>query len=201
MFDSARFVALVGLLIGLLTTGGPATAITVTFGGPGDPSLHGATGALDIVGSGSSYTVTWSMDFTGFDDAGAIATGHPYLTDVAFKAFSSISAVSLVDSTLGTLHYPSNVNNASDGCDIDDSPASFVCVVLDPIVDATTDGSFAAVFNVEGTLATGEYSYRGKFGEADGWVISESGPPIPEPSAALVFTIGSCLVGARCRRR
>ena len=181
-------------LAAVLCYAGSAAAIAIV----GD-SLHGASGDLAIIDNGSDYTVIWSIDTTGFDDADAIATGHEYLTDVAFK-ISGMTGVSLVDATVGTLYYPTNINQGTDGCDTDGSSAGFACVSLDPVILATVDQVFSVAFTVEGDLHLSEaVSFRGKYGEGRGWIISENA--IPEPSAALVFGIGAIILGRRSTRR
>jgi hypothetical protein len=190
----------IALALASLLAGSSALATTVTnFTGS---TLKGATGSLAIDDNlDGTHTVVWSIDLDGFDDASAIATGHTLLTHVAFKAFSSLDDVDLVDPSVGALSYPSNIN----GNCVASSPAGFVCVTLASPVLATAGGTYSVEFLVTGgVLATDEYSFRGKFGRSTGWVISESAPTgteIPEPSAALVFGSGLLLVGARLRRR
>ena len=51
-------------------------------------------------------------------------------------------------------------------------------------------GSFSVSFQLDGTLLD-DWSYRGKFGTGNGWVISESATnAIPEPTAADVADLG-----------
>jgi len=176
----------------------PLSASAVTFGGS---SLHGSTGELTAVDNGSHHVVTWSLDTAGFDDAGAVATNHRYLTDVAFKiaGMTSVSLASGYESA-GDLYYSSNVNNH--GCDTGGSRAGFACLSLASPVDATVDQVISYSFLVEGDLDfEDELSFRGKYGEGNGWVISESSPPVPEPSAALLFAVGMLAVGGRSIRR
>ena len=191
-----RIPSLLIALIAFFAFSGIASAVTIT----GD-SLHGATGELIIVDKGDYSSVTWVIHTAGFDDADAALTGHTYLTDVAFK-IAGMTDVQLIDETLGSLYYASNVNQASDGCDSDGSKAGCACVTLDPMVLATTDQTFSVEFMVWGDLdLNASMSYRGKFGEGTGWVISEStGTVVPEPSAALVFGIGALIVGRRASR-
>ena len=193
-------IILTSLLMGLMASS--ASALSMSFGGTDDPSLHGATGSLSIDGpilaGTGSYDVAWSMDFTDYE--GSVGD-HQYLTNIAFKAFTDITAVNL-DSVSwgsvvgGTALYPANVNNG--GCDAG-SNAGMVCVTLDPMVDATMGSEFSAHFTVVGDLDLAEWSYRGKFGPEDGWVISESSAPVPEPSAALVFAAGIAIASVRVR--
>lgn len=189
---------LVLLVLAMLAFLAPLGASAVTFTGS---SLHGSTGELTFSDDGSNSIVTWSLDTTGFDDAGAIATGHRFLTDVAFKV-TGMTSVSLApgDESAGDLYFSSNVNNR--GCDTDGSRAGFACLSLRSPVDATVDQIISYSFVVEGDLDfEDELAFRGKYGEGDGWVISESSPPVPEPSAALLFAVGMLAVGGRSIRR
>ncbi len=182
-----------------------ASALTMSFGGADDPSLHGTSGQLSISGpidaGTGTFDVVWSMDFAGY--AGS-SSDHQYLTNIAFKAFTSMSVVTLDEiiwtaATDGDLFSPSNVNNS--GCVTGPgSNAGMVCVELDPAVDATMGGEIFAHFTVTGDLDLSEWSYRGKFGPENGWVISESGVPIPEPTAAMLFAVGLLVARSRVRR-
>jgi hypothetical protein len=184
-------------LLAILT---PLSASALSFTGD---SLHGSTGELTIVDNGGTSTVTWSLDTTNFDDTDAIATDHTFLTDVAFK-ISGMTSVVLAPSSLtaGDLYFPSNVNSGTDGCDTNGSHAGFACLVLDNPVLATDNQTISYSFTVGGDLdLSGAVSFRGKYGTTSGWVISESSPPVPEPSAALLFMAGILAVGRRSIRR
>jgi hypothetical protein len=176
-----------------------ATAIQIT----GD-SLHGSTGSLTIIDNGGNSTVIWSLDTTYFDDADAIATNHTYLTHVAFK-ISGMTSVALTPSIppVGTLYYPSNINQGSNGCDTNGSNAGFACLTLASPVLATTNQTVSYSFIVGGNLDLSEpLSFRGKYGEGTGWVISETASsPVPEPSAALLFMAGILVAGRRSLQR
>ncbi len=196
---SPSILFLTALLFGLMTSS--AHALSTSYGGLDDSSLHGTTGSLTITETGTNtYDVVWAMNFNDYE--GGVGD-HQYLTHIAFKAFSDISSVTLDSITWtslvsGTALYPANVNNG--GCDAGSS-AGMVCVELDPHVDATNGGELLANFTVVGDLMLDEWSYRGKFGPENGWVISESATPIPEPSAALVFALGMVAASTRMRAR
>ena len=186
------------LVLALFAFLAPLSASAVMFTGS---SLHGSTGELTMTDNGSNSIVTWSLDTSGFDDAGAMSTDHRFLTDVAFK-ISGMTSVSLASGyeSAGDLYYSSNVNNH--GCDTDGSRAGFACLSLASPVDATVNQIISYSFIVEGDLDfEDELSFRGKYGDGDGWVISESSPPVPEPSAALLFAVGMLAVGGRSIRR
>ncbi len=169
-------------------------------------SLKGATGYLDVVlVSGNNYDITWSLDTAGFNDASAISSGHTWLTEVAFK-ISGMSNVTLLDS-VGTLYFPSNVNNG--GCNVSGSPAGFACVSLTPYIDATVDQLISVKFNADLSSPLGasdSISFRGKYGTSNGWVISESGTagigaPVAEPSILLLLGLGLAGLGFSQRSR
>jgi hypothetical protein len=197
MFQSAipRFLALTIFLCVASSAG----AIPIT----GD-SLHGATGELTIIDNGTNHILIWALDTTGFDDDEAVKTGREYLTDVAFKV-SGMTHVELAPQSLdvGKLYYSTNINSSTNGCKTDGSPAGFACVTLDPMILATVDQVISVYFIVEGKLdLDAEIAFRGKYGDEDGWVISETGSfAVPEPSSALVFAIGVAVVGGRSLQR
>jgi len=62
---------------------------------------------------------------------------------------------------------------------------------FDDLGTASDKGQFHAVAKINGT---GD-------GEGSDWVGDGGNPPIPEPTAALLFAIGAVTVGARVRRR
>jgi hypothetical protein len=201
-----RITIILGFLTYFVAFAGSANATTFDFGGVSGDSLHGATGSLTIDDlGGGDYDVTWSMDFTGYEGSDG---NHKYLTEVAWKVtgFDNITALALDDPLddplAGEIFWPSNVNNG--GCD-SSSPADFACVTLTSDgIDATTDGSFSVVFNVEadGFDPTTGVSYRGAFGPENGWVISEgAGSVVPEPTAAVVFGLGMLVMGSHVRRQ
>ena len=182
-----------------LLMAGSATAMSATFNGA---SLHGATGTLDITETTTdgTYSVVWSLDPEGYEGS---ATNHPYLTDIGFKAFHSVSSVSLVSIAPGgnTADDPLLGGISNSGCTAGSS-GGFVCTTnIDPMIEvAGATEMIEATFLVEGDLMDGGWSFKGKYGEGNGWVISESAAPVPEPSAALVFGLGLVTVGMRLRR-
>lgn len=201
----ARPLSLLFTATFLLLFASSAQALTVGFGEE-DESLHGASGELTINGpideGRGTFDVVWSMDFDGYD--GSVGD-HPYLTNIAFKGFHEMSSVTLDEivwsvPVSGELFYPSNVSNGGCAMDGPGAEAGMVCVELDRQVDATQGGEIFAHFTVTGELDTSEWSYRGKFGEDNGWVISESGVPIPEPTAAMLFAAGLLVTRWRARR-
>lgn len=197
-----KTLSLAALVLSLATAGAAHAATIYTTDGA---TLQGASGSLTFESIDADTTkVVWSLDTTGFNDGEAVSTNHEDLTHIAFKV-GGVTSVSLVDPTLGTVNFPSNVSNG--GCS-GSSPASFVCLTLDNPIDATVNQLIEVEFLVEGNLdLNGEVAFRGKYGPGNGWVISETATPgrgeepIPEPSAALVFAAGLLIAGSRMRAR
>ena len=90
-------------------------------------------------------------------------------------------------------------------CDTSNGDTDKVCVF--GFVDITSGGDYTWTFRIDdGTLVldTSEWHLGGQYadgpGEAVGSIISASAPPIPEPTAALLFGLGAILVTRRMRR-
>jgi hypothetical protein len=181
---------------------GAASATTIEFDGSSYASLHGSDGSLTIVPTGvaSQYQVTWSLDTTGFvGDA-----THDVVQSLAFKAFTSMTTVSEVaGGPAGVVYASSNVNNSNPNCAQMGSAAGFVCFDFVPDVSATSGSTISKTFLVTGTLDESlAWSFRGKYGTGNGWVISEQNtPPVPEPASAVLFGMGALILAARTQRK
>ena len=205
-----RWVAIIGLAFGVAGFGGVAQALMVTLEDCG--TCNGADISLEVTTGGSGYLATYSIDFSDFDRVAAgpappNGLDHMTLISIGFKAFDK----GLVDGDVSFVSTPGdvwgdpfigNINNA--GC-LDGTSAELICAngaLAIPDADADTQ-VFSWVFDVAGdaTVKDDEWSIRGAFGPHNGWVISESGAPIPEPTGALLFAGGALLVGYRSRRR
>lgn len=193
----------VGTALAFMFAASVAQATTVNFdeNSIGGDSLQGSTGSItvDPTGTVGVYEVTLTLDTADFvGDA-----THDVVQSLGFKAFTSVTDVSLISTSYaGDLYWPSNVNNTNPNCDQDGSSAGFVCFDYVPDVSATSDLVITTRFSVTGTLdETLAWSFRGKYGTGPGWVISTSAPPIPEPTSAAVFGLGALIVGAALRRR
>jgi len=200
-----RFVPLLTLALAVAGFGRSAQAVFLSL--EDCETCNGATVSLDVVATGAGeFDVTYTIDFTGFDRVEAAATNHTYLTSIGFKAFEkglTAADVLLMSAPNSSWADPilGNISNA--GC-VDGTSAELVCtngLLAIPDEDAAPQ-VFSWDFEVSGALLkTDEWSIRGAFGRANGWVISESGTPIPEPTSALLFAVGFGVAGGAVRRR
>ena len=196
-----RTLAIAIAAVALASASAQATTVNFDATSINGDSLHGSTGSLtaSLTATPGVYEVTWSLNSSTFvGDA-----THNVVQSLAFKAFTSISAVSVAPTDsgpAGTLYWPSNVNGNGGANCVTSSEAGFVC--FDFVPDVATGGTISKTFLVTGTLNEGlDWSFRGKYGTGTGWVISASAPPVPEPTSAAVFGLGALMVGAALRRR
>jgi hypothetical protein len=198
----ASRVLRIALILSLMLVGGVAQATTIEYTGS---SLKGSEGSLAIVSTGSAdqYQVTWSLDTTNF----AADADHTVLQSLGFKAFTDITSVSVVSGgPSGTLYWYSGISNSTPNCGVSGAtPVGFVCFDLNPDVSATSDLTITKSFIVQGKLDDSlAWTFKGKYGTGNGWVISEQAPgapAVPEPTAAAVFGAGLMTVSAAMRRR
>jgi hypothetical protein len=189
----------------LLSVGGTASAATIFETG----TFHGATGSISVT---DDYVI-WKIDLTDYYDDSA--KDHSYLTDVGLK-IEGITITSF-DYTLGTAadqgwtndpmnpDYPTHqfyAGGSIGGAGCTGSPDSGLsCLHIIKDLNALGGDSYSFYFKYTGEVVYGgDVSYRGKFGTGEGFVISESGSAVPEPTAAVVFGIGMLIVGSRSRR-
>ena len=87
------------------------------------------------------------------------------------------------------------------GC-TDGPDSGLSCIHIEaPDLNALGGDLYSFYFEYTGEVVYGgDVAYRGKFGPGPGFVISESGSAVPEPTAAVVFGIGMLIVGSRSRR-
>ena len=199
----ARLSAVLGVAA-LLGFGSGAHALVLTI--ENCPTCNGADISLEVIEGGSGYLATYSIDFTDFDRVAAASPNHMTLTSIGFKAFNK----GLVDGDVSFLGSPPGVWGApiigeisNAGC-TNGSNAGLICASGALAIPDASAGTqlYSWVFDIaaNATLKMDEWSIRGSFGPANGWVISESGTPIPEPAAALVFAGGAILVAYRLRK-
>lgn len=191
-----RLLSLVPLstafLLGLiaLATARPADAITIDCA---TADCIGGVYTLDVVETAPNlYTATFTVDTTGVYDVGATL-----LNDVEFKVANDyINPVITSGPTGAVVAGPLNGRGCSGNND------SFICVNLTP--DLALGQVYTWQITFGATALVDEWHIGARYtapNHRTGWVISESGTPIPEPSAALVFGAGLLVASQVVRQR
>ena len=180
-----------------------------------DMGCEGSTLYLSVVEeAGGTFFVTYTIDTTGY-------TGDRLgFNQVGFKAISGWTSGTVLSAPAGSItdwnpvFDDPNAVGPPDGdvCETSSGDTDKVCIR--GFVDATTTkGEYTWTFRIDdGTLITdtdewhlgGQYANGG--GRTPGKIISAEGggggtPPVPEPTAALLFGLGAVLVTRRARHR
>lgn len=188
-------------LTSVLGLAGPARALTIDLA-PGCGSCQGVTGSLSIVDEGGSFSVTLTLNSDGYTGD---RTGF---NQVGFGGISGWTSVSLVSSPLSTTtawSAPVEANTSSNSLCTTGTSSDKICTHGFAVIAGGGDHVWKFTV-VGGTLKTGEDAWHigaqfaNAAGTARGQIISESGTPIPEPSAALVFGLCAALVARATRR-
>jgi hypothetical protein len=191
------------LLAVSLFAAGPAAAISFQLL-PGCGSCNGVTGSLDIVDNGGTFSVTLTLDSSGY------LGSKDGFNQVGFGAIAGWSSVSL-DSSPGTTttawSAPVEANTSAAGICTTGTSSDKVCT--GGFADFGQGDVHVWKFTVTGgTLKQDEWHIGAQFadgpGRSAGSIISEEGTPgpsIPEPSAAVVFGLCAMVVARTSRRR
>ena len=189
--------------LALLSFAGGAQALIVEL--PDScSSCQGLTGSLEIVDGGGSFSVKLTLNS---DDYTGTRLGF---NQVGFGGLKGWSSVSLVSSpTAGWADPVASPTSSNGPCANVGAGGGKICT--SGFVNITGGGDFVWEFNVVGgTLKETPWhigaQFANKAGRAQGQILSEDGspststPPIPEPTAALIF--GACVLAvSRSGRR
>lgn len=190
------------LVFAVFSFAGSARALSFDLA-PGCSSCQGLTGSLAVVDEGASFAVTLTLNSDGYTGD---RTGFNQVGFGAIQGWTSASLLSAPASTTTAWSAPVEAVTASNGlCSVGTS-SDKVC--SHGFADITGGGDHVWKFRVTGgTLKVGEgaeWHIGGQLanaaGAARGQILSESGNPIPEPSAALVFGLCAALVARTTRR-
>lgn len=162
---------------------------------------RGSSISLEASTTSTGYEITLTLDSTGYDEV------RDGVNQAGFKAIQGFTSVSLLSAPTAGWSNPivAPINSNGDVCATSPSTSDHVCTA--GFVDVIADGPYTWVFQVVGgtLLPTSDwhigFQYADGPGPARGKIISASGPPVPEPSAALVFAAGLGAVGLRIGRR
>jgi hypothetical protein len=194
-------------LFGFLAVASASQAVTSLFLDDCDAmGCEGSTLLLTVEDQpGDNWLVTYTIDTTNY--TGSLSS----FNQIGFKAISDWSSVTLVSAPNGTGNWSSIFESpiASNSlCSNVNGMSSMVCTFSqNSALDITGGGTYTWVFQVTGgsLLPTEDWhlgaQYADGLGPARGHIISATSPPIPEPSAALLFGVGAMVVTRRVRTR
>lgn len=176
-----------------LLLAGSSGALTVDCATAG---CIGGVYTLDVVSTGvDTYQATYTVDTSV-----AFSVNATFLEDLNFKVANDYSNVMLLSGPTGSF-----VAGPLTGQGCGGNNGSFVCVELAPELEVGNVHTWEIQFQTTGLIAEDEWHVGARYtseSKRTGWVISEVGsaPPVPEPTAALLFGAG-LLVAARATRR
>lgn len=176
----------------LLLFAGSANAISIDCATAG---CLGGSYTLDVVSNGgNSYTATYKIDTTGSYSVSATA-----LNDAEFKVANNYTNIMLVSGPAGTTGAGPLGGRGPIG-----SNASFIDISLSPTLSLGNTYEWQVSFDSTSLLDDSEWHVGARYTSAthrNGWVISETSSPVPEPTSALLFGAGLVTVGTLTRRR
>lgn len=186
-----------------------ASAQALTYHLPtGCGSCEGVTGSLAIIDDGGSFSVTLTLNTDSYTGT---RTGFNQVGFGAIKNWTSVTLVSDPTSSSTPWASPVEANTSSNALCTNGTSSDKVCT--HGFVDVQGGGNYVWKFQViGGTLKTGPddswhigAQFADRAGTARGKIISEAGsatsPPVPEPSAALIFSACVILISRNTRRR
>jgi hypothetical protein len=186
----AGFLALVVAFFG---SAGVASALSISLDDCDAQGCQGVNLSLEVTEEGGTYHVTLTIDAEDYTGA------RLGLNQVGFKAISNWTGVTLDSSPASSAVAWSNpveaVNSSNTLCE-KGTTSDKVCTA--GFVDITAGGEFTWEFTLVGStlLDPLDWHIGGQFadgpGPTQGQIISAV---VPEPSAALVFSLGLFLVG------
>ena len=197
-----------------------AATLDLTLDNCDSDGCMGSTLFLSVTEVSGGFDVIYTIDttnYTGHTDP------HPRLgfKQIGFKAIQGWTSGTVTGSPAGWVTGSSDAvirsnitsNSLCDGSSNNDFACIYGFVNASELPDGTDiRGEYTWNFHIEGgTLMTdtSEWNLSGQYGnggprtESTGWLISATGgtPPVPEPTAALLFGLGAILVTRRVQRR
>jgi hypothetical protein len=189
-----------------------SSAQALTVGGPTCGSCDGSEITLEIVDNlDSTYSVTLTLDSTDYDES------RDGIAQIGFGGIQDWTSVALDSSPSGSAiawSAPVEANINSGSLCGNGSTTDKICTW--GFTDITADDEYVWEFTVTGGTLKDESLWHigGQYADLsdltddnpktpNGKVISEDAPGgvVPEPSAALVFGLGTLIAGSHLRRR
>lgn len=174
-----------------------------------DDGCEGSTLFASVEDQGGGvWRVTYTIDTDGY-------TGdHTGFNQIGLKVIQGWSSASLFSAPNGVANWSTVLEapiSANSLCGNTDGNSDKLCIYAqNSLVDISGGGEFTWVFDVVGGTIAEEWhlgaQYASAVGPARGKIISaegvpSDGPPVPEPTAALLFGVGAVLVSRRVRTR
>jgi hypothetical protein len=170
---------------------------------------EGSTLFLSVADTGGG---TWQATYTINTDG---YTGSlDGFNQIGFKAVSGWTSATLTSAPNGTGNWSSVIEgpiNSNSQCSNGGTTDKLCIYGQNSLLNISGGGDYTWVFNIVGgsLLPTDDWhlgaQYADALGPARGHIISAEGggdgPPIPEPSAALLFGVGALVVTRRVRGR
>ena len=199
------------VLLSVLLLASSASALQLAINAAAcDAANMGCSGSdvsLDVVDNNNgTFNVTLSLDSTGYtkgaDQDGVVQAG--------FKAIQNSTSATVTPSD-GTWSLPSLAGISSSGLCAGGASSDFICT--SGYANIETNKTYTWDFVVTGGTMLDISSWAIKFqycdsttaaGECRGKILSAhstDSPPVPEPSAALVFAGGMLIAATKLRRR
>jgi hypothetical protein len=180
-------------------------ATTLTLEGCDVSECHNLGLTLSVADQGDgSWLVTYTIDTTAYDDS------FVGLNQLGFKTIQGYSTAELISASNDVANWSDAVEapvNSNGGLCSPAGNTSKVCIAAEnQLLDLRVNGVYEWKFEVVGgkMLDTSQWHFGGQLanqvGPAKGHIISQGAPPIPEPSAALLFAVGALTVGRSLRR-
>ena len=186
-----------------------ATSLFLSAADCGD-QCKGASLSLDVANQGDgSFVVTYTINTDGLNTEGGNFTG---LNQIGFLTIKDWTSVSLISAPNGVGNWTDPIEaviHSNALCELSNGDPDKVCsAAKNNFLDMSGGGDFVWKFKVVGgtELSTGEWHFSGQWtnalGPARGNIISvgASSTPVPEPTAALLFGVGTLVVGGSLRR-
>ena len=168
---------------------------------------------LDVANQGDgSFIVTYTVNTTGMDTDGGKLTGFNQIGFLTIKDWTSVSLISAPNGVANWTDPIEAVVHSGALCELSNGDPSKICsAAKTSFLDMSGGGNFVWKFKVVGgtELPTDEWHFSGQWtnqlGIARGNIISVGAggptpPSVPEPTAALLFGVGTLVVGGSLRR-
>ena len=205
MLKLSKFCLGVLFCVATATASSAVPVATLTLDGCDVSECHdlGLTLSVDDQGGGT-WLVTYTINTTAYDDT------FVGLNQLGFQTIQGYSTAELLSAPNGLGNWSDAIQapvNSSGGLCSPGGSTNKVCISAEnSLLDLRVNGIYEWTFKIVGgtVIPTSQWTFSGQLadavGPARGNIISQNPPAVPEPSAALLFGIGTLTVGGSLRR-